>query len=118
MKREYKQNISKNMAHVLHSYFSLTFLACDCDPSGSTAELCDQTTGQCPCRDGVTGRRCGKCYPGYYGFPLCRRCQCNRLADICDPITGDCLDCREHSTGPNCERQERILRSNCFNQNK
>ncbi len=91
-----------------HSYLSLTPLACDCDLSGSTAELCDQTTGQCSCREGVTARRCDKCYPGYYGFPLCRHCQCNGLADICDLVTGDCLACREHSTGPHCERQERI----------
>uniref|UniRef100_A0A8C1VMQ1 Laminin, beta 4 n=1 Tax=Cyprinus carpio TaxID=7962 RepID=A0A8C1VMQ1_CYPCA len=77
---------------------------CDCDPSGSTAELCDQRTGQCSCREGVTARRCDKCNPGYYGFPLCRRCQCNGLADICDLVTGDCLDCREHSSGPHCER--------------
>ncbi|XP_056307443.1 laminin subunit beta-4 [Danio aesculapii] len=77
---------------------------CNCDQSGSTTELCDQTTGQCSCRDGITGLQCNRCYTGYYGFPLCRRCQCNRLADICDPITGDCQDCREHSTGRHCER--------------
>lgn len=88
---------------------SLLSLACDCDPSGSTAELCDQRSGQCSCRDGVTGRQCDKCYTGYFGFPLCRRCQCNGLADICDPVTGVCLDCREHSTGPQCERYGKIL---------
>lgn len=79
---------------------------CDCDPSGSTAELCDQRSGQCSCRDGVTGRQCDQCYTGFFGFPLCRRCQCNGLSDICDPVTGVCLDCREHSTGPHCERCE------------
>ncbi|KAJ8392263.1 hypothetical protein AAFF_G00078310 [Aldrovandia affinis] len=77
---------------------------CDCDPRGAIEELCDQVSGQCPCRQEVTGRQCDQCLPGYFGFPQCRPCQCNALADICDPITGVCLDCRDHSTGPNCER--------------
>ncbi|XP_026876532.2 laminin subunit beta-4 [Electrophorus electricus] len=78
--------------------------SCQCEPSGSRAASCDSRTGQCPCRNEATGRRCDRCLPGYYGFPNCRRCQCNGLADLCDPITGVCLDCREHSTGPSCER--------------
>ncbi|XP_076863385.1 laminin subunit beta-4 [Brachyhypopomus gauderio] len=77
---------------------------CHCEPSGSRAESCDSRTGQCPCRSEVMGRRCERCRPGYYGFPNCRPCQCNGLADFCDPVTGVCLDCREHSTGPYCER--------------
>uniref|UniRef100_A0AAR2JSM0 Laminin subunit beta 4 n=1 Tax=Pygocentrus nattereri TaxID=42514 RepID=A0AAR2JSM0_PYGNA len=77
---------------------------CNCEPSGSKAEVCDYRTGQCPCHNKVTGRRCDQCLPGNYGFPNCRRCQCNGLAELCDPITGVCLNCKEHSTGPHCER--------------
>jgi len=33
-------------------------LACDCDVGGSRDPLCDVTSGQCPCRDHVTGRTC------------------------------------------------------------
>uniref|UniRef100_A0A8B9LTS4 Laminin, beta 4 n=1 Tax=Astyanax mexicanus TaxID=7994 RepID=A0A8B9LTS4_ASTMX len=78
--------------------------ACNCEPSGSKAEVCDHRTGQCPCRNEVTGQRCDRCLPGYFGFPNCKRCQCNGLADLCDPVTGLCLNCKEHSTGPHCER--------------
>ncbi|XP_014003610.1 laminin subunit beta-4 isoform X3 [Salmo salar] len=76
---------------------------CECDPRGAVAELCDQVRGQCPCRMEVGGRRCDRCLSGYYGFPLCRPCDCNGLAELCDQDTGACLDCREHSTGYNCE---------------
>ncbi|CAB1313509.1 unnamed protein product, partial [Coregonus sp. 'balchen'] len=77
---------------------------CECDPRGAVAELCDQVRGQCPCRMEVGGRRCDRCLPGYYSFPLCRPCDCNGLAELCDQDTGACLDCREHSTGYRCER--------------
>ncbi|XP_035280923.1 laminin subunit beta-4 [Anguilla anguilla] len=79
---------------------------CDCDPQGSIEQLCDQVSGQCSCRKEVTGRQCDRCLPRHFGFPQCRPCQCNALADHCDPTTGVCLACSGHSTGPNCERCE------------
>ena len=33
-------------------------LPCDCDIGGSRDSVCDATSGQCPCRDHVTGRTC------------------------------------------------------------
>ncbi|XP_058264408.1 laminin subunit beta-4 isoform X2 [Hemibagrus wyckioides] len=92
---------------------------CNCEPSGSKAEFCDHRTGQCQCQNGITGRRCDGCLPGYYGFPNCRPCQCNGLSDLCDQITGVCLNCRGHSTGPHCERCDEgyvgdpVLRETC-----
>ncbi|KAJ8381669.1 hypothetical protein SKAU_G00024470 [Synaphobranchus kaupii] len=79
---------------------------CECDPQGSVEELCDQVSGQCPCRKGATGQHCDRCLPAHFGFPQCQPCQCNALADHCEPTTGVCLGCRDHSTGPNCERCE------------
>ncbi|XP_063053091.1 laminin subunit beta-4 [Engraulis encrasicolus] len=77
---------------------------CDCESHGSTAEACDVTSGQCPCRPEVTGQHCDKCAPGHFDFPQCAPCQCNGLADLCDPVTGACQDCRDFSTGHNCDR--------------
>ncbi|XP_028517047.1 netrin-1 [Exaiptasia diaphana] len=38
---------------------------CNCHPHGSRGRVCDQSTGQCPCKEGVRGRTCTKCAPGY-----------------------------------------------------
>ncbi|CAF1102291.1 unnamed protein product [Rotaria sp. Silwood1] len=40
-------------------------VACNCHPVGSRGKVCNQTTGQCPCKDGVTGLRCDRCMKGY-----------------------------------------------------
>ncbi|KAJ9594983.1 hypothetical protein L9F63_013705, partial [Diploptera punctata] len=38
---------------------------CDCHPIGASGKTCNQTTGQCPCKDGVTGVTCNRCAKGY-----------------------------------------------------
>ncbi|XP_035507282.2 netrin-1 [Scophthalmus maximus] len=38
---------------------------CHCHPLGAVGRWCNQTSGQCLCRDGVTGLRCNRCAPGY-----------------------------------------------------
>ncbi|XP_047212840.1 netrin-1-like isoform X2 [Girardinichthys multiradiatus] len=40
-------------------------VACDCHPVGAAGKTCNQTTGQCPCKDGVTGITCNRCAKGY-----------------------------------------------------
>ncbi|KAJ8008324.1 hypothetical protein DPEC_G00103650 [Dallia pectoralis] len=38
---------------------------CQCHPLGAVGHWCNQTSGQCLCRDGVTGLRCNRCAGGY-----------------------------------------------------
>ncbi|XP_017850812.1 netrin-A isoform X2 [Drosophila busckii] len=38
---------------------------CDCHSVGSSGKICDSVSGQCPCKDGVTGLNCNKCQRGY-----------------------------------------------------
>uniref|UniRef100_A0A3P8X336 Laminin, beta 4 n=1 Tax=Cynoglossus semilaevis TaxID=244447 RepID=A0A3P8X336_CYNSE len=69
-------------------------IPCHCDLQGSVSPLCDEVTGQCDCRPDVTGQRCDHCGAGFWGFPFCRRCDCNGLSDDCDVQTGECRSCR------------------------
>nr|BAE25222.1 unnamed protein product [Mus musculus] len=40
-------------------------LPCQCHPIGATGGMCNQTSGQCSCKLGVTGLTCNRCGPGY-----------------------------------------------------
>lgn len=40
-------------------------VACQCHPIGATGGTCNQTSGQCSCKLGVTGLTCNHCGPGY-----------------------------------------------------
>lgn len=40
-------------------------VACECHPVGASGRTCNQTTGQCTCKEGVTGINCNRCSEGY-----------------------------------------------------
>ncbi|TSL41020.1 Protein canopy 4 [Bagarius yarrelli] len=48
---------------------------CQCHPLGAVGRWCNQSTGQCLCREGVTGQRCNRCAVGYkHGHSALRPC--------------------------------------------
>ncbi|XP_017327775.1 netrin-1 [Ictalurus punctatus] len=48
---------------------------CQCHPLGAVGHWCNQSTGQCLCREGVTGQRCNRCAPGFkHGHSPLRPC--------------------------------------------
>lgn len=56
--------------------------------------VCNQQSGQCPCRPGVSGEKCSSCLDGYYGFSSngCTSCDCSTqyaLSAQCNE-TGQC----------------------------
>ncbi|XP_064617027.1 laminin subunit gamma-1-like [Liolophura sinensis] len=75
------------------------------------ASGCD-ATGKCiNCTAGHQGDRCEMCIEGYYGVPenatnnngRCVQCVCNGRADTCDSQTGVCINCRNNTSGKECD---------------
>ncbi|NXG34517.1 MEGF9 protein, partial [Dromaius novaehollandiae] len=62
--------------------------------------------GKCQCKVGVTDLKCDRCSDGYYRFneTTCEPCQCNNRSQICNAVTGTCLDCQENTKGEHCEQ--------------
>jgi len=65
-KEGYFRNSDKPMTH------KKACRPCNCHPVGSSGKICNQTNGQCPCKDGVTGLECNRCAKGYQqsGSPI------------------------------------------------
>ncbi|KAM8862639.1 laminin subunit alpha-5 isoform 2-T2 [Spinachia spinachia] len=81
---------------------------CNCSRPGiSSPDVnCDTFSGQCRCKDNVVGRQCDRCSPGFYGYPICRPCNCNEAGteeEVCDSFTGQCL-CKENVQGSRCDQ--------------
>ncbi|VDN01033.1 unnamed protein product [Thelazia callipaeda] len=57
--------------------------ACNCHPIGSLSRSCNQSSGQCICKNGVTGLTCNRCSKGYQQsrspinpcIPKCPKCR-------------------------------------------
>ncbi|NWI49903.1 LAMB3 protein, partial [Calyptomena viridis] len=89
---------------------------CDCHPRGSRSPHCNQFTGQCPCREGFTGRTCSAmqeqlCPDRHYRDVRvgCTECDCDFQGTEevgCDKATGQCL-CRPGVTGHRCDQCQR-----------
>uniref|UniRef100_A0A6A7FTH6 Laminin subunit gamma-1-like isoform X1 n=3 Tax=Hirondellea gigas TaxID=1518452 RepID=A0A6A7FTH6_9CRUS len=87
--------------------------ACHCNHYGTAAELygppvCHQITGQCKCKEHVTGRGCSSCQQGYWNLASgegCQNCWCDATGAInstCDASTGQCF-CRDGVTSQKCD---------------
>ncbi|KFW80864.1 Laminin subunit beta-3, partial [Manacus vitellinus] len=89
---------------------------CECHPRGSQSPHCNQFSGQCPCREGFTGRTCSTmqeqlCPDGHYRDTRggCTECDCDFQGTEragCDKTTGQCL-CRPGVTGHRCDQCQR-----------
>lgn len=64
----------------------------------------------CQCPPGYSGSSCESCWPRHrrvngtlYGG-ICEPCQCFGHAESCDDITAECLNCKDHTGGPYCNK--------------
>uniref|UniRef100_A0A3Q3BIM3 Laminin, alpha 1 n=1 Tax=Kryptolebias marmoratus TaxID=37003 RepID=A0A3Q3BIM3_KRYMA len=84
---------------------------CGCDVSGAISTMCDVKSGQCLCRENVTGRTCERCQSSFFGLQSgygCQPCGCIQSASIsesCDE-EGQC-QCIEGVAGDKCDRCRR-----------
>uniref|UniRef100_A0A8C6NEI0 Usherin n=1 Tax=Melopsittacus undulatus TaxID=13146 RepID=A0A8C6NEI0_MELUD len=86
---------------------SFICLPCNCDKAGTVTGslLCDKSTGQCPCKAGVTGLQCSQCMLHMYNLSMsnllgCQRCDCDALGTlagtVCDQVSGQCVCLPQH----------------------
>ena len=84
---------------------------CLCNMTGATSRECDKGSGQCNCKNTVTGRQCERCDLGFHNFTSsgCQGCQCSirgtrvGARDRCDPVSGQC-QCKNYVSGYSCDR--------------
>ena len=81
-------------------------MPCNCNTTGSLVLQCDQFSGQCSCKPGITGSKCDRCSIGYFSFMEkgCTACECNREGSLslqCDE-SGQC-SCRLGVSGRRCD---------------
>ncbi|XP_072017704.1 uncharacterized protein [Amphiura filiformis] len=95
---------------------------CDCHPIGTVfgASQCNLETGQCECKERVTGLKCDACVDGYYSVEQgCIPCECSSegtLASTCDAqgvcscnvTTGQCTCMLDTIAGRTCDRCGRV----------
>uniref|UniRef100_A0A8D0L665 Usherin n=1 Tax=Sphenodon punctatus TaxID=8508 RepID=A0A8D0L665_SPHPU len=100
--------------HKVQQNNSLACLPCNCDKSGTVngSLLCEQSTGQCPCKAGVTGPQCNQCMPHMYNLTTsnvlgCQICDCDAsgtlAGTVCDHTTGQCV-CLPNRQGIRCNQ--------------
>uniref|UniRef100_A0A8C5PW47 Laminin subunit alpha 2 n=1 Tax=Leptobrachium leishanense TaxID=445787 RepID=A0A8C5PW47_9ANUR len=80
---------------------------CNCHINGSMSASCNLLTGQCECKNNVTGLQCDECLPNCWWDSekqICLPCGCSPSGSMslrCD-MTGRCI-CKPEFYGKHCE---------------
>ncbi|XP_046437149.1 basement membrane-specific heparan sulfate proteoglycan core protein-like isoform X37 [Daphnia pulex] len=88
---------------------SLSEVSMDIAEERNTGQTRAFAVEQCTCPRGYKGLSCEDCDTGYTRsvqgvyLGLCEPCNCNGHSNECDPDSGVCMNCRDHTTGEECE---------------
>ncbi|PIK53385.1 putative laminin subunit beta-1 isoform X2 [Apostichopus japonicus] len=95
--------------------------SCDCHPAGTVngQTQCDLVTGQCQCKNSVSGLKCDMCQPGFWNVDAeCIPCDCNKNGTdpatcvdglcSCDQVTGQCSCALPTIAGRTCDQCGRV----------
>ncbi|KAI0234308.1 hypothetical protein LSAT2_015485 [Lamellibrachia satsuma] len=82
-------------------------IACTCDVAGSNGSVCDDHSGQCPCKPGMMLLDCSLCKVDHYGFDPsigCLACDCHLqgAVSVSCSDSGVC-DCHPNVIGVKCD---------------
>ncbi|GAB1604315.1 attractin-like protein 1 isoform X2 [Argonauta hians] len=85
-------------------WYFVTCPLCQCNGHS----VCNETNNVCiECQNNTTGETCDRCQKGYFGAPqnggLCKPCNCNQQAKLCDEQSGDCHCGTRGVVGKKCE---------------
>lgn len=70
---------------------------------------CEQSTGECICKDNVTGVKCDRCIADHWDLDSgtgCKPCACDKQGAVnstCDLESGEC-NCKPGVAAPKCEK--------------
>lgn len=95
---------------------------CEC-AEASFSSACNPLTGQCQCQEGVYGRTCDRCEPGWWQYSVngCTSCNCgikySKDGTVCNQETGQC-ECLPGVIGEKCDscpyRWVFVEKTGCF----
>ncbi|NWS67194.1 LAMA2 protein, partial [Crotophaga sulcirostris] len=108
-------NIKRILIRATYSYemnaiYRLRSVSIEAADHASTGRKVASAVELCDCPPGYDGTSCEFCWPRHrrvnstiFGG-VCAPCTCFGHADMCDDITGECLDCKHNTGGSYCER--------------
>lgn len=90
--------------YIIFNHFDFCYnIACDCNNFYSTGN-CSEGFGKCECKEAYASPDCDRCSDGYYGYPLCKPCECflnGTRGRQCEDTGGQC-PCKQNFGGKFC----------------
>ncbi|NWI15207.1 LAMA2 protein, partial [Crypturellus soui] len=108
-------NVKRILIRATYSYgmnaiYRLRKVSIEAADHSSTGRKVASAVELCDCPPGYDGTSCESCWPlhrrvnGTIFGGVCEPCTCFGHAELCDDITGECLNCKHNTGGSYCDR--------------